>query len=56
MALDVASFLLMLASASALGFGLAIRKSRRPRTRMRLLSAERRRVVGADVANWRLSN
>jgi hypothetical protein len=37
MALDIVSFFLMLGSASTLGFALAIRDSRRGRTRMRLL-------------------
>jgi hypothetical protein len=37
MALDIVSFFLMLVSASVLGFGLAIRDTRRARTRVRLL-------------------
>jgi hypothetical protein len=37
MAMDIVSFFLMLASAGALGFGLAVRDTRRPKTRMRLL-------------------
>jgi hypothetical protein len=53
MALDIVSFILMLVSASALGFGLTMRDRRRAKARVLRHSCMYERGQTPSVARWR---